>query len=137
MFNVSTRVDYGLILMVELAKKYQQGYVSLADISKDKQLSAGYLVQIIQPLVTAKLIESKEGRSGGYQLLRAPGDISVLEVLETLDGEVAMVKCLTHGQHTCAHAAGCDMKTAWPYIIAEVKKTLAKKSLADVVKEVR
>ncbi|MDP3899604.1 MAG: Rrf2 family transcriptional regulator [bacterium] len=137
MFNVSTRADYGLILMLELSKKYQQGFVSLTDVAEDKKLSAGYLVQIIQPLVAAKLIESKEGRSGGYQLLRAPSKISVLDVLEILDGDLTMVKCLKHGKHNCARSAVCEIKKVWPYIIEDVKKVLRKKTLADLLKEVK
>ena len=86
MFNLSTKSDYGFIVMLELAQKYQRGLLSLSDIARRRKLSSGYLVQIIQPLVKAKLIVSKEGKSGGYQLARNPKQISILEIIEALEG---------------------------------------------------
>ena len=133
MFNISTKSDYGLIVMVELAKKYQKAYLSLSEIAKDKKLSSAYLVQIIQPLIKAKLIESKEGKGGGYKLLKKPSQISVLEVIEVLEGPTNLVICLRDSKVKCSCFIDCDMKKVWPTIIEDVKSVLKKRKLSNLV----
>ncbi len=133
MFNISTKSDYGLIVMVELAKKYQKDYLSLSEIAKDKKLSSAYLVQIIQPLIKAKLIESKEGKGGGYKLLKAPTQISLLEIIEALEGPANLVKCLRDTKTKCSCFFDCDMKRIWPAIIEDVKSVLNKRRLSDLI----
>ena len=133
MFNISTKSDYGLIVMVELGKNYKKDYLSLVNIAKAKKLSAGYLVQIIQPLVKADLIKSKEGKGGGYKLLKAPNKISVLEIIEALEGPTNLVKCLRDGKTKCSCFFDCDMKKVWPVIIEDVKNVLRKRKLKDLL----
>lgn len=118
--------------MVELAKKYKKDYLSLADIAKAKKLSSAYLVQIIQPLIKAKLIESKEGKGGGYKLLKAPNKISVLEIIEALEGPANLVKCLRDSKMKCSCFDNCDMKSVWPTIIEDVKNVLNRRKLSDL-----
>ena len=136
MFNVTTKSDYGFIIMLELAKQYKESYVSLAEIADEKKLSAGYLVQITQPLVKAGLIKSKEGKGGGYALKKDPATISVLDILEALDGPVQLVKCLKHDFKCCDGFDACEAKTVWPSIVKDVQKVLAKKTLAELLKEI-
>ena len=134
MFNISTKSDYGLIVMVELAKKYQKDYLSLSHIAKDKKLSSAYLVQIIQPLIKANLIESKEGKGGGYKLLKKSSQISVLEIIEALEGPANLVKCLQNSKVKCSCFIDCDIKKFWPVIIEDVKSVLRKRKLNDLIK---
>jgi len=136
MFSLSTKSDYGFIVMLELAQKYQRGLLSLSDIARRRKLSSGYLVQIIQPLVKAKLIVSKEGKGGGYQLARNPKQISILEIIEALEGKAALVKCLKHGGKVCPGFAVCEAKNVWAIVAKEVQVMLKKKTLAALIKEV-
>ncbi|PIR92161.1 AsnC family transcriptional regulator [Candidatus Falkowbacteria bacterium CG10_big_fil_rev_8_21_14_0_10_44_15] len=136
MFNLSTKSDYGFIVMLELAQKYQRGLVSLSDIARRRKLSSGYLVQIIQPLVKAKLIVSKEGKGGGYQLARNPKQISALAIIEALEGKTALVKCLKHGGKVCPGFGQCEARRIWEVMSGEVRGMLKKKTLAALIKEV-
>jgi len=119
--------------MAELAKKYQKDYLSLTDIAKDKKLSPAYLTQIIQPLIKAKLIASKEGKGGGYKLLKAPAQISVLEIIEALEGPANLVKCLRDKKVKCSCFLNCEIKSVWPVIIEDVKKVLRERKLEDII----
>jgi Rrf2 family cysteine metabolism transcriptional repressor len=136
MFNVSTKSDYGFIVMLELAKQHKKGYVSLAQIARDKKLSAGYLVQLIQPLVKANLIVSKEGKGGGYALAKSPKAISMLAVLDALEGPTVLVKCLKHGTKQCPGFEQCEARKVWQILADETRKMLAKKTLADLVRKI-
>ncbi|PIT93633.1 hypothetical protein COU00_03335 [Candidatus Falkowbacteria bacterium CG10_big_fil_rev_8_21_14_0_10_43_11] len=137
MFNISTKSDYGFIVMLELARRYQDGLVSLSDIAKRRKLSSGYLVQILQPLLKAKLVISKEGKGGGYKLARRPKEISVLEIIEALEGKMDLVKCLKRGKECCAGFAACDAKNIWGIIASDVKNMLGKKMLAGLLKKIK
>ncbi|MFA6551206.1 MAG: Rrf2 family transcriptional regulator [Patescibacteria group bacterium] len=133
MFNISTKSDYGLIVMSELAKKYPKDYLSLTDIAKDKKLSPAYLTQIIQPLIKTKLIASKEGKGGGYKLLKAPAQISILEIIEALEGPANLVKCLRDKKVKCSCFLNCEIKSVWPVIIEAVKKSITDIKLSDLI----
>jgi len=136
MFNVSTKSDYGFIMMLELAKQHKKGYVSLAQIATDKQLSAGYLVQLIQPLVKAGLIVSKEGKGGGYALAKSPKAISVLTILEALEGPTMLVKCLKRNERQCSGFDKCEARKIWEVIAKDVRVMLQRKTLADLMKKI-
>lgn len=132
MFNISARADYALVIMLELAKNYGQGMVSMADITATRKLSPAYLTQITRPLKKAALLLSKEGKTGGYALAKNPQDISILEILEALEGKINL------NRHDCSSFCSafhtCDAKTAWPSIMVDIKELLAKKTLEDLLK---
>lgn len=136
MFSISTKSDYGFIVMLELVHNYGQGLLSLSDIANRRQLSSGYLAQILQPLLKAKLVISKEGKGGGYKLARSPKEISVLEIIEALEGKMDLVKCLKHGKECCAGFAACDAKKVWGIIAKDVQVTLENKTLAGLVRKI-
>lgn len=136
MFNVSTKSDYGFIVMLELAKHYRRGYVSLTQIAKEKRLSAGYLVQLIQPLVKAKLIVSKEGKGGGYALAKSPQNISVLEILDALEGPTMLVQCLKSDSKRCPGFEKCEVRKIWEVMAGDIRKMLKQKTLAQLLKDI-
>jgi Rrf2 family protein len=132
MFNISAKADYSLVIMLELAKNYGQGMVSMADITATRKLSPAYLTQITRPLKKAGLLLSKEGKTGGYALAKSPKDISILAILEALEGKINL------NRHDCSTLCSafhiCDAKTAWPSIMVDIKELLAKKTLEDLLK---
>ncbi len=133
MFSLSTKSDYGFIVMLELARNYRRGLVSLSDIARRRKLSSGYLVQILQPLVKAKLVISKEGKGGGYELARSPKKISVLEIIEALEGKAALVKCLKPGGKVCPGFDKCEAKNIWAAVAKEMQAMLRKKTLMGLL----
>ncbi|MCB9802761.1 Rrf2 family transcriptional regulator [Candidatus Nomurabacteria bacterium] len=135
MFDISARADYGLVIMLELAKNYQKGLVSMNEITEARRLSPAYLTQITKPLKEAGLLLSKEGKTGGYALNKNPEQISVLEVVEALEGEIKL------NRHDCSSFCSafhnCEAKTLWPSIMSEIKIMLAKKTLADLLRDLK
>lgn len=115
MFNISTRGDYGLLTLSALAEFKKEGrtYVSLKDIGAAKKLSVKYLSNIIAPLKRAGLVTSKEGRDGGYALAKEPREITMLQVLEVLEGPVSPVRCCDNAKGVCGSEQYCQMKFNW------------------------
>lgn len=94
--KLSTRSQYGLQLMLELALQYNKNPVGLSAISKGRGLSEKYLGQIIIPLKSAGLVYSQRGANGGYALLKSPREITVREIVEVLEGGLVLVDKTKH-----------------------------------------
>ncbi|HRS21305.1 MAG TPA: Rrf2 family transcriptional regulator, partial [Clostridia bacterium] len=83
---LSTKGRYGLKIMYELALNYGEGPMSLKEVAQRQQLSETYLEQLIAHLKKAGLVKSIRGAQGGYELIRKPEEISVGEIIRTLEG---------------------------------------------------
>lgn len=142
MFKISTKGDYGMLVMSALAEKTKQktaeqsesatDYTSLKEIAREKHLSLPYLSQIIIPLKDAGLVESREGRVGGYRLAREPQEISLMEILEALEGPVEPVRCCSDSSAKCGSESKCSVKFAWKDAQTMLSDFFKKKTLADI-----
>src|SRR3954449_8727422 len=103
--HFSTRGEYGVRMMVELARHHGAGPVSLAEMADHENLPRPYLEQLVVSLREAGLVHSTRGAHGGYQLSRAPGDIRMGEVLRALEGPIAPMVCASEDP---AHAGVCE-----------------------------
>ena len=126
MFRLSTKADYGLILLSNLSRSKK--LTSISSVAKKNKISAKFLSQIAADLKHAGILVSKEGMSGGYSLAKKPKDIKLLDVLQILDGELVEGKCFEEG-HECICGAG-DM---WADMKEQINETLGKKTVADLV----
>lgn len=131
MFQISAKTDYGLLIMMSLARN-SGSIMPLSPLAKHLGVSSSYLSQIARDLHQAHLIKSKEGAGGGYYLARSANDISVLEILEALSGKMK-VRC-AHGEiKMCPHFKQCGLKSAWPILLADIKNSLINRSLASLL----
>jgi Rrf2 family cysteine metabolism transcriptional repressor len=87
--KISTKGRYGLTIMMELAKVYGEGPLSLKSIATRHNLSEHYLEQLVAPLRNAGLITSIRGAYGGYRLTREPEHITVGEILRLMEGPIS------------------------------------------------
>jgi len=131
MFKISAKTDYGLLIMLELARYYGQ-IVPLSPLAKVLKVSSPYLSQVAKSLQKADLVKSREGAGGGYYLSRPAEKIKVLEILEALSGEIK-VRCAHSESGTCPHFKDCGLKSAWPLLLGDIKKSLDKRSLASLL----
>lgn len=86
--NFSIKVQYGIQAMMDLARRYNSGPIQIGDIAKSQKIPVRYLEQLLLILKRRHLLASVRGKEGGYALARHPADISVLEVVEALDGPI-------------------------------------------------
>lgn len=90
--KISTKGRYGLTIMIELAKKYGDGPISLKSIAQTNDLSEHYLEQLIAPLRNAGLVKSIRGAYGGYILANIPSQITAGDVIKVLEGPIVLVE---------------------------------------------
>src|SRR5690348_12886970 len=96
----STRAEYGVRVMVALANEQAKDPSgnfpsSLAQIAEDNGLPFAYLEHLAARLKKAELIESRRGPRGGYLLARKAGEISMAEIVEALEGQIAPIECIS------------------------------------------
>ncbi|MFA6416779.1 MAG: Rrf2 family transcriptional regulator [Patescibacteria group bacterium] len=130
MFQIKTRVDYGLIIMLELAAN-DNSPLSLTGLAKRLKVTSAYLIQISQPLTKAGLIKSREGTKGGYTLAKPASKISLLAIFEALEGNIQR-RCISlNGK--CPNAKDCKARGPWDIVLDDIKSALNKRSLASLV----
>ena len=132
--RLSTRGRYGTRLMVDLAQHHAEGPIPLAEIAKRQSLSVKYLEQLIILLKGAGLIRSVRGRRGGYSLARKPKEISIGEIVETLEGKLAVVDCV-RAPELCDRAPDCPTREIWVGMTQVLKEQLFSLSLEDILRK--
>ena len=130
--KLSTRGRYGTRLMLELAKNYGKGPISMSDISRNLDIPIKYLEQLIIPLKKADLINSVRGPKGGHMLAKAPEQINVWNVLTLLETKFSFVDCLTD-QNACESAETCPIRPIWGKAFQGMTKLFRETSLKDVL----
>ena len=91
---IPMKVDYGVRILVYLASFPHESVVKATEISKNRHIPEKFLFQISNDLIDKKLIKSMRGPNGGYSLARNASDITVADVVESLDKSMAPVACL-------------------------------------------
>jgi uncharacterized repeat protein (TIGR04076 family) len=131
--KLSTRSRYGARLMLELARHYERGPVSLPEISKTRGISKKYLEQITIPLKKANYIKSVRGVSGGHVLAKPPDEITLGEIVAVLEGSKSIVHCEINNDF-CKHIEDCVMHTIWEKSEKAIFDYLASINMADLLK---
>lgn len=120
-------------VMADLASQKPDQLVTMKDISARQSISKKYLESIMRSLHTAGLVKAVSGRSGGFCLMKSPDQISLLEILEATEGDMAPVKCLTHTAQPCSREELCPTLDLWKEYDQVTKDFFASKSLQDLL----
>ena len=136
----STKAEYGVRLMVELGRQPGSEPVALSAVAEAERLPLSYLEHLVAKLRQAELVTSTRGAHGGYQLARPAEQISMDEVVEALEGQIAPMECFhmtPEGKVLCSHEAdgdhACATKLLWTRVQGGVNKALSGTTLADLV----
>jgi Rrf2 family protein len=129
--QIPRRVDYALRAVIYLSKQDPDRSCSTSEIAKHQTVPRKFLEKIIQDLIRSGLVKSKRGPDGGYSLARSPHEISFQDVIEALDGPIAVNVCMD--QHlSCDHLPRCTMMEVWREVQRKVVDIFAHTTLADL-----
>ncbi len=133
--HFSTRGEYGVRMMVELARHHGAGPISLTEMADHEALPRPYLEQLVVSLRQAGLVASTRGAHGGYQLTREPAEIRMGEVLRALEGPIAPMVCAsedpTHAD-ICGRTGFCNVNHLWMTVRNAISTALNSITLADL-----
>ncbi len=123
--------EYAVRCMLYLATMAADEVVSRKEISAARDIPGPFLSKIAQNLATAGLIQIVKGPLGGYRLLKSPENISLLEVIEAVEGEIYLNECLLYSQ-SCKRSACCSVHQVWKSARAGLRETLGRADLAGL-----
>ncbi|MCT4565404.1 MAG: Rrf2 family transcriptional regulator [Maledivibacter sp.] len=132
--KLSTKGRYGLKAMFELALSYGEGPTPLNNIAQKQNLSLHYLEQLFATLRKAGLVKSIRGAQGGYILADKPENITVGNVLRTLEGPIAPSDCVIEDEESeCSRLGHCVTRTIWGRIKDSIDEVIDSITLQDMV----
>ncbi|GIW14900.1 MAG: Rrf2 family transcriptional regulator [Tepidiforma sp.] len=131
--RVSTRGDYGLRALIELAANYGGGPLQSSEIALRRHIPEQYLDQLLATLRKAGFIRSVRGPSGGHELVRPPDQITVKEVIEALEGSLSPVAWLDEPPEMTDHPHQCGQREIWERIRKATEEILASYTVADLL----
>ena len=112
--KISTKGEYGIRAVLELAEREGEGYVQSAEIAAARKIPENYLYQLLITLRKAGLIRSRRGPHGGHMLARSPDNISLLEVVVALEGPIDPVACIQENViNACSFVDTCPVLDVW------------------------
>ena len=130
--KLSTRGRYGIHAMYDLAKNYNAGPQPIKAIAERQTIPEAYLEQLIALLRKGELVKSIRGAQGGYMLSRPAGEITVGNVLRTLEGDLSIVSCLA-GEDVCAKSGGCPTQAVWKKLRDGINQVVDSITLQDML----
>jgi Rrf2 family cysteine metabolism transcriptional repressor len=133
--KVSTRAEYGIRALIELAVHYGQGPVQTHAIAQRQGLPEPYLNQLMATLRQAGLVTSKRGPTGGHALARPPAQIRLREAFAVLEGTMSPWWCVETDDPDCKHAHGCGLRPVWHALHAAAAGVLDRLTLADLYEQ--
>lgn len=129
---VSTKGRYALRAVVDIAEHSGNSRVSLRSVAERQCISDKYLEAIVKPLVLAGVLVSIRGKNGGYQLAKAPSEITAGDVIRAVEGDVATAPCGEAAGKACDRKASCRTAQFWLGLEQVVDHYLDSKTIADL-----
>jgi Rrf2 family protein len=131
LMQVPRRVDYGLRAVIYLADQVPDKCCSIGQIAKQQGIPRKFLEKIIQDLIRGGLIKSKRGSCGGYALARSADAISFRDVIEAIEGPIAVNACLDH-ELGCDQMPRCTMIDVWSEVQNKITEVLSRTTIAGL-----
>ncbi|ACV68170.1 RrF2 family transcriptional regulator [Desulfohalobium retbaense] len=134
--RLSTRSRYGIRLMLDIAQQGQHGPVALRDVADRQDISLKYLEKLSRRLRESGFLMSRLGAKGGYVLGRPAAEITIKELIESLEGHVGLVQCWLE-EKACSRVDQCLAYSLWARINEVLARELNAITLADMLFENR
>ena len=136
--RISTKGDYATRALQDLALRYNQGPVPIETIAQRQVLPARYLEQLLLALKRAGFVGSKRGVNGGYYLAKPPREITLGQIIRTVDGPIAPIFCVAeNSQESCAQETLCVLREVWTEVRDAMAAIVDNTTLADICERIQ
>jgi len=133
MIRLGKLTDYGLVLMTYMARNHDRSLHTARDLAVESRLALPTVSKLLKELVQGGLLVSHRGIKGGYNLARAPREISVADIIATLEGPIALTECSTDVSGLCDLEPCCPLKNNQRIISQAVRGALDGVMLSDLI----
>lgn len=131
MLRMSRLTDYATVVLAQMASAPTRLHTA-SELAAITGLTQTTVSKLLKTLARSGLLSSQRGASGGYTLARPAAGISAADVLDALEGPVALTECSTDSGG-CEYEAQCRVGNAWQVINAGIRRALEDISLVDLV----
>lgn len=135
--RITSLEDYGLRCIISLAKRFGQGPATVREVSRQENVTAHYVEQIMLRLRRADLVRSVRGMRGGYVLARDPSTITVAQVMRALHRAGFEMVCHKYesGSARCTHILGCGVRPLWAKVAQSIERIYQETNIAHLLAE--
>ncbi|UCC86470.1 MAG: Rrf2 family transcriptional regulator [Anaerolineales bacterium] len=129
--EITRQADYAIRSMIHLAELPMNGRVSTASISEAQGIPLPFLTKVISRLATAGLVTTSRGMGGGVSLARRPEEVTLLQVVEAVDGPILLNHCLLRSG-ACERESFCAAHDVWSEIQERFVSELSAVTMQDL-----
>lgn len=130
MLRISKLTDYGTVILARLAAAPDQR-LTAAQLAALTRVALPTVSKLLKLLHRHELVESTRGLHGGYRLARSAAQISAADILDAIEGPVALTECARHSHH-CGIESTCGVGRAWQKVNIALRRTMQEVSLLDL-----
>ena len=133
--RLSSMADYAVVIMAAAARHCGGERVSAAQVAEETALPVPTVQRLASRLASAGLLRSSRGIGGGLKLARPAAAITLADIIEAVEGPIALTACVEQGRHDCTLEQVCALRPHWPVVNAAVRGALANVPLTQLAEE--
>ena len=144
--RLSSMADYAVVVMSAAARHcgtcalveqvgQQRASVSAARLAEETGLPVPTVQKLVSKLTAAGRMRSSRGVGGGLRLARPPAAISLADIVEAVEGPIALAACMDHAKNDCTLESSCNVRGHWPRVNAALRGALAQVPLTQLAEE--
>jgi len=130
--RLSSLADYAVVMLSAAARHPCGARLSATLLSEETGVPLPTAQKLMGRLAATGLLESARGTGGGFRLARDASAISLADIIEAVEGPIAMTACVEHGRHDCGLETACQMRPHWSAVNSAVKGALDGVTLASL-----
>lgn len=134
--KITAKARYALRILMDIALNEKRDRPrTIREIAEEQGIGEKFISRIVVSLREAGMIHSSRGPDGGFRLAKAPCDITLLAIIEALQGEISLVDCISANE-TCSRSATCVTRTVWSDVNLLIRSTLRTVTLEQILMRV-
>lgn len=123
--RLSSLADYAVVMMSSIARHCGQSRINAAQLAEETGIPVPTVQKLVSKLSAAGLLRSVRGAGGGFKLARPAAAVSLADIIEAIEGPIAMTACVDTGKHDCGMEGSCRVQAHWPVVNQAVRGALA------------
>lgn len=123
--RLSSLADYAVVMMSAAARHCGQSRINAAQLADETGIPLPTVQKLVSKLSAAGLLRSVRGAGGGFKLARPAAAVSLADIIEAIEGPIAMTSCVDTGKHDCGMEGTCRVQAHWPVVNQAVRGALA------------
>lgn len=135
--RLSSLADYSVVIMAAAARHCGGARVSASQLADETGLPVPTVQKLVSKLSAAGLLRSSRGVGGGLKLARPAAAITLADIVEAVEGPIALASCVEEGRHDCTLEDACALRPHWPGVNQVLRGALAQVPLTQLAEEVR